>query len=467
MKKSPWIYLLSLLIFLGVVLGVAYKCDAQKPCDFVIPLGTFQFNAAAVKPGQTICFAKGTRGPAEISNMVGTPEAPIVLTNEPSGKTIIKGSGNKNSQGFYITGFVMNVLSSSNFIVQGKNNPSEQWGLDFSLAHMGPDFKQLSTDFEIYGLWIHDVSSVGIVAKTDPTCDSKTWRGNFTMNNVRIHDNLVQNVGGEGTYIGNSHYNGLTKSCGGVNIKVLEHDVLDPKVYNNQFLGTGQDGIQIGGAIRGMEIYDNVVRNYGNRNVKDHLSGIQVNQGSTGIVRNNRIESGKGFGIFLGGSGGMTVYENLVIGAEQGGVLASDFPPIITSPILIHNNTFINCRDYIVWINTKSAIGNSFKDNVVVRTQIKTDFFFNTTAQKATWLMEGNIITTELASLMLDVNYVPLQGSPAIVPGGLDKGYAQHIPFEIKTTYPGSVEVTETSLDGVITNSEIWIVTPNGRYRIK
>lgn len=425
MKKTDKGYLLIVAAaFVCLLLGVVYKCDAQRPCDYIIPLSTFQYNAATVKPGQTICFAKGTRGPAEILNMVGTPEAPITLTNEPTGRTVIKGSGSKNSYGFYVTGFVMNVLTSSNFIVQGKNNQNEQWGLEFSLAHMGVDFKKFSTDFEIYGLWIHDVSCVGIVAKTDVTCDIKTQRPNFVMKNVRVHDNLVQNAGCEGTYIGNSHYSyGQELTCNGVKAKFQEHDVIDPKVYGNQFLGTGQDGIQVGGAIRGMEIYDNVVTNFGNRNVKDHLSGIQVNQGSIGVVRDNRVEGGKGFGIFLGGSGGIHVHNNLVIGAEQGSILPSDFPPYTTKGFLIENNTFIDCKDYVAWINTKQAVGNIFRNNVSASARALKGIVFNDPKnQPATWTIEKNVIVADLASLKLDSAYVPLKGSPV---DKLNVGYKQ------------------------------------------
>lgn len=426
MKKSATGYILAFIAFIGILLGVAWECSGQKPCDFVIPLATFQYNAASVKPGQTICFAKGTRGPAEISNMVGTPEAPIVLTNEPSGKTIIKGSGAKNSQGFYTTGFLVNFLTSSNFVVQGKNNPAEDRGLEFHSAHMGVDFKKFSTDFEVYGLWIHDVSCVGIVAKTDVTCDVKTQRGNFTMKNVYIHDNLVENVGCEGTYIGNSHYtNGQPVTCSGISKKLLEHDVYNVRVINNKFLSTGQDGVQIGACLYGLEVIDNVIENYGNRNVKEHLSGLQLNLGSAGgLIYNNKIDRGKGFGIFLGGSGGFIVRNNLVISAEQGAMLISDFAPIVRTGFIVENNTYIDSKDYLAWINNQNTIGNIFRNNISASTRITKGITFNLPTQKPTWFMDNNIITSDLASLKLDSAYVPTKDSPL---NGLNVGYKQRV----------------------------------------
>lgn len=453
MKKSATGYILAFIAFIGILLGVAWECSGQKPCDFVIPLATFQYNAASVKPGQTICFAKGTRGPAEISNMVGTPEAPIVLTNEPSGKTIIKGSGAKNSQGFYITGFVMNVLTSSNFIVQGKNNPAEEFGLQFSLAHMGVDFKKFSTDFEVHGLWIHDVSCVGIVAKTDVTCDVKTQRGNFTMKNVYLHDNLVENVGCEGTYIGNSHYtNGQPVTCSGVSKKLLEHDVYNVRVVNNKFLSTGQDGVQIGACLYGLEVIDNVIENYGNRNVKEHLSGLQLNLGSAGgLIYNNKIDRGKGFGIFLGGSGGFIVRNNLVISAEQGAMLISDFAPIVRTGFIVENNTYIDSKDYLAWINNQNTIGNIFRNNISASTRITKGITFNLPTQKPTWFMDNNIITSDLASLKLDSAFVPTKDSP------LDK---------LNVGYRQRKEIIETGWEVIRVDGEFYFLKDGERVKL-
>lgn len=438
--------------------------------DFIIKTADWQWDAKAkgVKPGDRIMFENGVRKNIEISNMVGTPDVPVILTNMPDGKVIVQSSGATNSQGFYTMPFSINIYGSSNFIFHGSNNPNEEYGIEITKVHMGPDIRNLSTDFEIHHVYVHDISSVGLVCKTDPTCDSKTWRGNFVMKNVHMHHNKIVNTVNEGTYIGNSHYtSGVTKSCSGVSVKVLEHDVIGVDVHDNEFTNVGYDGVQIGSTVSGMDIHDNVVNGFGLKAAYGHQSGIQINQGSTGKIYKNRIERGTGYGIFLGGSGGISVYENLVVKAEMGAMLVSDFAPVITKGFDIQYNTLIDCKDYILWINNKNTVGNIFKNNVCVSPRIKTDFFFNSAAQKATWLTYGNIITTDLASLKLDSNYVPLAGSPAIVPGGRDKGYAQHIPFEVTDAYPGTVEVIETTLDGVLIRSEIWIVTPNGRYRIK
>lgn len=472
MKKSDKGYLLIVAAALiCLFLGVVYRCDAQRPCDFIIKSAEYSWDAKAkgVKPGQTVCFQSGTRSSIDIYNLVGTQDQQVLLTNEPTGKIIFQGNGKTNTQGFYTTPFAAQIHGSSNFRVTGSNNPAEEYGWEIQKSHMGIDIRSLSTDFEVDHLYVHDVSSVALVFKSDPSCSSSTWRGNFTMKNIKIYHNKVENTVNEGTYIGNSHYtSGVTKTCSGVSTKILEHDVIDVEVYDNIFINIGYDGIQVGSTVSGMNVHDNIVNGFGLKSAYGHQSGIQVNQGSTGNIYRNRIENGTGFGIFLGGSGGISVYENLVIKAEQGGALVSDFAPVITKGFRIENNTFIDCKDYILWINNKNTIGNIFRNNISASTRIKTDLFFNSSAQKATWSSDGNIITTDLASLKLDSNYVPLPGSPAIVPDGRDKGYAQHVPVEITTPYEGKLEVLETVLDAVVIRTEVWIIySDNKRIRIK
>lgn len=443
-----------IMIFLALIIYI--NSFGQRACDFTIPISAFAYDAKAVKPGQTICFASGIRKNIEISNIIGTLDNPIYLTNEPTGKVLVQSSGAKNSGGFYTMPFSINIYNSSFFRFTGANNPNEKYGIEVTKTHMGPDVRRLSTDFEIDHIHVYGVSSVGVVGKTDASCDKSTWRGNFTMKNIKIHDNLIEDSMDEGFYIGNSHYStGVTLTCGGISTKIFEHDVINVEVNNNIVLNSGRDGIQVGSVILGMNVHDNKVTNFATRSLFGHQSGIQINQGSTGNIYLNEIKKGTGYGIFIEGSGGSNVYENLVINSDQGAILISDFVPIKTTPFLITNNTLIDNKDNIVYVNTQNTLGNYFANNIVVSKRETNKFptyvdFRINNPTKTSWKQEANVFTDDILSLKLDSAYVPMKGS---VVDKLNVGWKQRKII----TENGTI---------IVIDDEIFVDTPTKRYKL-
>lgn len=61
-------------------------------------------------------------------------------------------------------------------------------------------------------------------------------------------------------YIGHSFYSGfVTASCTGIAEKVFPHDIVGLKIYDNIVERTGYDGIQVGCAIKDVEVFNNTV----------------------------------------------------------------------------------------------------------------------------------------------------------------------------------------------------------------
>ncbi len=380
-----------------MLLSLPMAAFAQCDCDFIISTAAteWMFDGAAkgVKPGDKICFASGTRPPIAIYNINGTATNPVTITNMCDGKVTIKGSsGNPYS---------IEIHKSSNFKFSGAGNTSQQYGIELTGTVFGIDVKELSTDFEIDHLKLTSLTDAGIIGKTDPTCDQSTWRGNFTMKNTKFHDNYIENIGGEGFYIGNSHYHTtVAKSCSGTTINVQEHEVINVQVYNNIVKSTGRDGIQVGGATSGCTIHHNDIYNTGTTGEPTQNSGIQINPGTNADCHNNKVDTGTGTGIFDVGRGGSHIYNNLIMNQGDGGISAQDYPPVDTRGYIFANNTLINNKNYGMYMYSQNTLQNIFINNIIVATNqsgYKYVALNNPSAIK--WTASNNIQTADVNSI--------------------------------------------------------------------
>lgn len=271
-----------------------------------------------VKPGQTICVMSGNYTELRFFNISGTVAAPIQIIN-------CGGQVNVNSS--YASGALI-FENCQNFVVSGTGTPSVKYGFLLQTTGNGALVaNKKSTNFEIENVEIASSGFAGMMLKTDPNaCDSSTWRGNFVMNNVRVHDNYIHDVGGEGLYIGNSFWNvGYNVTCNGNNYQAFPHEVTGLKVYNNHIQRTGADGIQYGCA-RDAEVYSNLVEHTGlNPFANFQNNGIQCGAGSGGRLYNNVIRYVGGAGIIVVGHyGNNTIYNNIIKRTGGGGIYAND-----------------------------------------------------------------------------------------------------------------------------------------------
>jgi hypothetical protein len=364
--------------------------NAQCHCDFIIPTDTlvWQFDGIEhhVQPGDTICFASGVRRGIGFQNLHGTKEHPIVITNMCDGSIVLEGRNWGNA---------VAIDNSSYVHMTGAANPAIPYGIEITGGIFGINFKLLTTNVEADHLKIGNTASVGFVAKTDPTCDPATWRGNFTMKNLKFHHNYLHHTGHEGFYIGNSHYDtGVIDTCNNSPLLVWEHDLDSVEVYQNELLHIGNDGIQVGGATHA-RIHDNVVHYFAEANNDQHMNGIQVGSGTTqALVYNNTIDFG-GYA-FADFGGGGTWYNNTARNCRSGGfILQDDAPNFAPTGYRIYNNTLVNYGGYGVDFYSLNPDTTKFVNNILLGSSYY--MFYN--GSRNTFKAYNNLTTTNAAAI--------------------------------------------------------------------
>jgi hypothetical protein len=330
MAPSFVLYLLFHVLFPSTPGGVDPTCGK---CKYVIPVkgDWIDGDNLRLQPGDTICLdgARSYNIPLRFRNIRGTEEKPITIIN-------CNGIANIATPSNLV--YAVKFEYSHHFRFTGTGEQAS-YGIRISGANkLGITFDKLTTDFEADHLEISDVGFAGIMAKTDPTCDSTTNRGYFTMRNVNIHHNLVHHTGGEGLYIGNSFYNGGAKTDCGLR---MPHDLENIRIHNNIIRNTGWEAIQLGGAIRGAAIYNNIVEDYGAANNDKQNNGIQIGEGTGGKCYNNYIHSGTGNGIIVLGIGDNVLFNNIIVNAGGFGIFC-DERYVTGDGFNFINNTIIN-----------------------------------------------------------------------------------------------------------------------------
>lgn len=96
-----------------------------------------------------------------------------------------------------------------------------------------------ASDFELDCLEIARAEFAGIVAKTDND-------GAATMRNVKVHDLYIHDTGSEGIYFGSTQAQ-------------PQHSFENLQIYDNRFLRTGTEALQVGQQGDGCEVHHNVL----------------------------------------------------------------------------------------------------------------------------------------------------------------------------------------------------------------
>jgi hypothetical protein len=344
------------LLFLWFLPAQQDPTSCEK-CKYVIPVKGDWIDGDKLKlqPGDTICLDGGTlyNIPLRFKNIRGTEDNPVTIINcngivnvtVPS--NLVYGVRFEQSQYFRFTG-------------SGEKIP---YGIRISGANkLGVTFDNKTSDFEADHLEISDVGFAGIMAKTDPTCDSTTTRGYFTMRNVNIHHNLVHHTGGEGLYIGNSFYStGAKTPCG----PQMPHDLENIRIHSNIIRNTGWEAIQLGGAVRGAEIFNNIVEDYGEANNEQQNNGIQIGEGTGGLCYNNYIHSGNGNGIIVLGIGDNVLFNNIIVNAGGFGIFCDD-RYVTGDGFSFINNTIIHPKRDGIRLYADQVRANSVINNLIV-----------------------------------------------------------------------------------------------------
>lgn len=312
--------------------------------------------------GKTLCIKAGN-----YSNGIGFYQ---VLGTSTQPVKIINCGGQVTAQG----GPVMRIDASRYIKLLGNGDPNHKYGIKLGPMTNDQSFLDLSagtSDVEIAHIEIAGADAntstlsgyAGIAFRTYPNC-TKYQRHQFEIQNVKIHDNYIHNVGGEGFYVGQSHHgwiNGAgmtpgfknvdcTASGGSANSTLIEADVNGAWIENNILENIGRDGIQVAGVINGnMLIANNIIKNWAAKGEWGHNGGIMVNPGSKGIIRNNYLENPSsnknGDGLVHQGIGDTQYINNIIIGANAAIQVLRNTDVCVamtTGPIEFYNNTIIS-----------------------------------------------------------------------------------------------------------------------------
>jgi hypothetical protein len=182
------------------------------------------------------------------------PERPLVITNR----------GGQVKVGGAAANYVFSINGGSNWVLTGRYDEATQIGdasfpghADGAFAHSQGTYGIFiddafskdglsglaigggASDFELDFLEITRAEFAGIVAKTDND-------GSATMRNVRVHDLYVHDVGSEGIYFGSTQAQ-------------PQHAFEGLRIYDNRFLRTGTEALQVGQLGSDCEIHHNVI----------------------------------------------------------------------------------------------------------------------------------------------------------------------------------------------------------------
>lgn len=321
-------------------------------------------------PGDTLLIEAGFRERIRIMNVQGDSINKVLIKNYNGAVIISNDSLN----------YGISMSNCSNFILSGTGDGEFKYGIKILKTGTGASglgISNKSTNYEISNLEIANTGFAGIFAKTDPTEDGLSNRGNFTQRETYIHDNYIHNTKGEGIYLGHSFYSGVQKTINGESITLFPHELKGVRVYNNIIDNTGWDGIQVGCATEDCEIYNNQVSYYGTNQTTSQNSGIQIGGGTTGKCYNNYISRGYGSGISIFGLGDNLIYNNVILKAGYYGsdseaskvaygIFCDDRSTIPGRSFNFINNTIISPRTDGIRIYSSQSKNNKFYNNLII-----------------------------------------------------------------------------------------------------
>lgn len=322
-------------------------------CTYVVPAGQLITDGIelGLQPGSVIGLdAQVNYGTLIFRNIKGTLENPIIIKN-CGGTARVNGNGNF---------FAIKTTFSEHFRISG-GNTHKTYGIIVTGATVGVTLDKLSTQFEVDHLEVHNVKFAGIMAKTDPSCDDATVRGNFLMKGISLHHNYIHDTGGEGIYAGNSFFMGMNTPCG----VRLPHEIHYIRIFSNVIKNSGWEAIQLGCATKGASIYGNTIENYGVANKLYQNNGIQIGAGTGGVCYNNLIKKGTGNGLIVMGLGDNIIYNNIIDHPGNFGVFCDErYSPGPGFKFL--NNTIICPKSDGIRIFAELVPMNVIVNNIIV-----------------------------------------------------------------------------------------------------
>ncbi len=325
--------------------------------------GTFNLNVLA---GQTVCIMAGNYNLLRFKGFTGTASQPIIFKN--CGGLVTIGHGT-----YYAA---LDFQGCRYFRATGTGTPSVNYGfrVDSSGTSTAVSIGALSSDSELDHIEVVKSGFAGIMAKTDPGCEPATWRENFTMYNVNIHDNYLHDTGAEGIYVGNSFFgDGRTFDCAGVSTKAYPHNIVNLKIHHNIVKRSGAECIQYACAPNAQVYYNDLDHCGLDPFAAFQNNGMQCGGGSGGNCFNNRIRNVGGSGLaIIGHLGNNRFFNNLLVNCGGDAVFCDDYIGSLSNTYCdFINNTIINTgRDAFRLYNQNNII--LLANNIIVGAGLST-----------------------------------------------------------------------------------------------
>ncbi len=363
------LYCVSIVHLMAQDQRAAFPCTE---CDHLVESNMIDGKALNIKPGEVLCLTSRVYDRLTFKNILGTPENPIEIRNCGGTARIYSPQA-----------FGVKFQNSQHFLFTGDGGP-EKYGIKITTEKgFYLTLESFTSDFEISRIEIagpedpgREKGFAGIGAKTSPYEDCELFtdpdRKAWVMENVKIHNNYIHDVGGEGLYIGHGFYKGRAEpKCRSENMQ-YSHSIRKIEIYDNLIEHVGYDGIQIKNADEDVLVYHNIIRNYGVSNHPAHNEGLFIGEGSTGEYYGNIIDTGSGNGCQIQGLGNIDFHDNLLINPGEHGLYASNGKFVVRLPngyFNVHNNTILNAKRYgMVFYNDEGG-KKIFSQNLVVGKQ--------------------------------------------------------------------------------------------------
>jgi hypothetical protein len=353
-------------VLVVLLVGLVERAAAQDcDCDHVLDGSVTVASGIelGVAPGDRVCVMAGDWEFLRLRAIRGLAGAPVTIVN-CGGQVRIH-----NTDRAYA---LVVEEDSQYFHLTGTGDPEHEYGFRISAPDRDPypgvglSLGGRSSDYEVDHLEIFDTGFAGLTAKTDPYCDGTADQDVFVQRNVELHHLYVHDTRGEGFYVGSTQTFGHTLHCDGAEVVRQPHLLEGISIHDNIVEDTGWDGMQVGMAHTGCEVFRNVIRRVGQEGVEYQQQGLQIGGLTSCAVFGNVLEDGPTNGIFVQHAGSVHVYNNLVAGFDGDAIYANHQGTVPGASYRFEHNTLVAYGGHGLRVFGPGLAPSSARNNLVV-----------------------------------------------------------------------------------------------------